>query len=166
MAVRGGARRRTRRRIPIIVLVAALTLVVAGVAAAYWGSAGGGSASATTDSSLALTLSPASPVAQLFPGGTTAVLLSIANPNPGSIRVGSLALDTSQGTNGLGVDGAHSACAVSALSFVTQTNAGAGWTIPGNGSLPVTLVGALSMSTAAANTCQGATFTVYLKASP
>jgi hypothetical protein len=61
------------------------------------------------------------------------------------------------------VDAAHPGCVVSTLSFTTQTNGGAGWTVPGNGSLPLTLASALSMSTSAANACQGATFTVYLK---
>jgi hypothetical protein len=55
------------------------------------------------------------------------------------------------------------------LSFTTQTNLGAGWTVPGkvgavNGSLSITLTAALAMSTAAANACQGATFTVFLAA--
>ena len=62
-----------------------------------------------------------------------------------------------------GVDAAHPGCAVSTLGFTTQTNGGAGWTVAGHGSLPVTLAGALSMSASAANACQGATFTVYLK---
>jgi hypothetical protein len=82
------------------------------------------------------------------------------------VRVGSLALDTSQGTGGFAVDAAHSGCAVSALAFTTQTNGGAGWTVPGSGSLPVTLTAAVSMSTSAGNACQGATFTVYLQVGP
>ena len=60
------------------------------------------------------------------------------------------------------MDGGHSGCGLAPLSFTTQTNGGAGWTVPGSGSLPVTLTDALSMGTGAANACQGATFTVYL----
>jgi hypothetical protein len=136
---------------------------VAGAAAAYWGSTGGGSAAATSASTSALTLSPATPTAQLYPGGQAAVVLTVTNPNSGSIRIGLLTLDTSQGSSGFGVDAGHSACGVSALSFTTQTNGGAGWTVPGNGTLSVTLANALSMGTGAANACQGAAFAVYLK---
>ena len=92
------------------------------------------------------------------------MVLTITNPNAAQIRVGSLALDTSQGTGGFAVDGGHSGCGLATLSFATQTNGGAGWTVPGSGVLPVTLTNALSMGTGAANACQGATFSVYLTA--
>jgi hypothetical protein len=92
------------------------------------------------------------------------VVLTVTNPNAGEVRVGSLALDLSQGTGGFGVDGGHAGCGLTSLSFATQTNGGAGWTVPASGTLPVTLTNALSMGTGAANACQGATFSVYLKA--
>ncbi|GAA4731980.1 hypothetical protein GCM10023350_14190 [Nocardioides endophyticus] len=113
-----------------------------------------------------MTLSPATPSAALFPGGQASVALTITNPNLASVRVGSLALDTSRGSGGFAVDGAHAGCVLSALSFATHTNAGAGWTVAGSGSLSVTLTNALSMTASAANACQGATFTVYLTAGP
>ena len=77
-------------------------------------------------------------------------------------------LDITQGASGFGVDAAHAAasCGTGSLSFTTQTNAGAGWTIPAHGSLPITLANALSMNINAVNACQGASFTVYLKAAP
>jgi len=87
-------------------------------------------------------------------------------PNPGAVKVGSLSLDSTQGNAGFAVDGAHAACGVAALSFTTQTNGGAGWTIPASGSSVLSLANALSMSTNAANACQGANFTVYLKVGP
>ena len=65
------------------------------------------------------------------------------------------------------MDGGHAGCGVAALSFTTQTNGGAGWTVPGSGRpSSITLTNALSMATGAANACQGATFTVYLQAAP
>ena len=152
-----------RRRRPLALVLTALTLLVAGVATAYWSATGGGSASAATASISALTLTPATPSAQLYPGGQATVVLTVTNPNAAQIRVGSLALDTSQGTGGFAVDGAHSGCGLASLSFVTQTNAGAGWTVPASGALSVTLTNAISMGTGAANACQGAAFTVYLK---
>ena len=156
-ALRGG--------IPLIVLVL-LVLLAAGSATAYWGVSGSGSGSGATDTTTALTLTPATPVAALGPGGQASVVLTITNPNLASVRVGSLALDSGQGTGGFAVDGGHSGCVLSTLSFTTQTNAGAGWTIAATGNLSVTLTNALSMTTAAANACQGASFTVYLAAGP
>jgi hypothetical protein len=88
------------------------------------------------------------------------------NPNAATVRVGSLALDTSQGTNGFAVDAGHAGCNVNALSFVTQTNGGAGYTVPGTGSVSLTLPNAVSMASSAANACQGAAFTVYLQVAP
>lgn len=157
-------RRTVRGRIWIVGVLLVLTFATFGTASAYWRGSGGGAGSAGTATTQAVTLSPATGAAQLYPGGQAGVVLSITNPNPGSVRVGSLALETTQGTGGFAVDGGHSACGVSSLSFATQTNGGSGWTIPGGGSLPITLATALSMNTSAASACQGATFTVYLRA--
>lgn len=158
--------RATRRRGSLIALLTLLGLATTGVASAFWVGSGNGTGSATTGTAQTVTLSPATPTAQLYPGGQATVALSIANPNPGSVRVGSLSLDTSQGTGGFAVDGAHAACGVTSLGLASQTNDGAGWTVPGAGSLTVTLAGALSMSADAPNACQGAGFTVYLLAGP
>jgi hypothetical protein len=158
-------RRAPGGRTPILVLVTVLTLLVAGVAFAYWKANGSGSASAAGGTTAPVTLSPGTPTAQLYPGGYASVVLTVTNPNPGSVWVESLALDTSQGSGGFAVDGAHSGCVLSALSFATQNNGGDGWTLTGGQALSVTLVDALSMTTSAANACQGASFTVYLEAS-
>ncbi len=158
------ATRLTARGVIPLVLVASLVLV-AGSATAYWRASGAGSGSGSTGTSAALTVSPGTPTAQLFPGGDANVVLTITNPNPASVHVGSLTLATGQGTGGFAVDGAHSGCAVATLGYTTQTNGGSGWTVPANDTLSVTLVDALSMTTGAANACQGATFTVYLAVS-
>ena len=156
-AVRGG--------IPLVALVL-LVLLAAGSATAYWAASGSGSGSGGTGTAQAVTLSPATPTAALFPGGQASVVLTATNPNVFSVRVGSLALDTGQGTGGFAVDGGHSGCGLAALSFTTQTNAGAGWTILASDVLSVTLTNALSMTAAAANACQGASLTVFLAAGP
>lgn len=157
---------RLPRRVILASWLAILTLPLGGLAYAYWGGTGSGAGSGTTGLTVAVDLSPGTPTASLYPGGQAAAKLSITNPNPGSVRVGSLSLDTTQGTSGFAVDGAHSTCGVASLTFTTQTNGGAGWTVPGAGSLPITLANSLSMNTNAANTCQGASFTVYLQAGP
>ncbi len=105
-------------------------------------------------------LSPGTPTANLYPGGSTDLVLSLANPNASAVHIGSLALDPSQGTGGYAVDGGHSGCVVTTFTYTTATNAGAGWTVPAkvdavNGTLSVTLTSALAMSAGAANACQG-----------
>jgi len=158
-------------RVVAVTTVALLAIAFAGSASAYWRATGSGPGSSGTGTTLAITLSPASPSVQLYPGGQANVTLTISNPNPLSVRVGSLARDLSQGTSGFAVDAGHSVCGTSALSFATQTNGGSGWTVPArvagvDGSLAVTLVNALAMDSGAANSCQAATFTVYLIAGP
>ncbi len=155
---------RIRRGPAAFGLVIVLALVTSGIAVAVWAEAGAGSGSAGTGTTQAVTLSPGTVSDQLFPGGVSAVAVTVTNPNPGPVRIESLSLDTTQGTGGFAVDGGHAACGVASLGFTTQTNAGAGWTIPAGGSSPLSLTNSLSMNTNAANACQGASFTVYLKA--
>lgn len=145
--------------------VTVLTLLVGGAALAYWRSGGSGSGAASTGTVVAVTLSPGTPTAQLYPGGDASVVLTMTNPNSGPVLVPSLTLNTGQGTGGFAVDGAHSGCAVAALSFAPQNNGGPGWTLTGGQALSVTLIDALSMTASAASACQGASFTVYLQVS-
>lgn len=163
----------TRRLLGVIAMVIAIVIVivgVGGVAYAYWSAGGTGSGAGATGTTVPLTLSSGTPTAGLLPGGSSDVVLTITNTNTSRVKVSSLALDTTQGTGGFSVDAGHSGCALTALSFGTQTNGGAGWTVAGkvgavNGTLTATLSSALAMSISAANACQGATFTVYLVAS-
>jgi hypothetical protein len=157
------------RLVVLVAIVVALAIPAGGVAYAYWTSPATGSGGGATGNLEQLTLSPGTPVADLFPGAQTNVVLTASNPNTVATRIGSLALDPSLGTGGFTVDGAHAGCSVAALSFTTQTNGGAGWTVPArvgfiNGSLAISLPNALAMSASAASACQGATFTVYLRA--
>jgi len=159
--------KQTRRRGFVVSAMVVLVAVGSGTgASAFWAGAGNGAGTAATGTTQSVTLSPASVAAQLYPGGQAAVSLTVTNPNPGSVRVGSLSLDTSQGSGGFAVDAAHATCVLSSLSFATQTNGGPGWTIPGGGSPSTTLPNALSMGAGAAGACQGASITVYLKAGP
>jgi hypothetical protein len=159
-----------RRRVRALAGVAA-TLLVAGSAFGFWTGIGSGSGSGGAAGSLAVSLSAGATDGRLYPGGSTDVALKIENPNPYSIRVGSLSLDVGQGSGGFEVDGAHGGCAVSALSFTTQTNSGAGWLVAPrvgstDGSLNVDLPNALAMDVGASTACQGASFSVHLVAGP
>jgi hypothetical protein len=162
--------RRRARRAAFVVAGLVGVAAVAGGAYAYWGTGGAGTASLAVATTTSVTLSPATPTAGLYPGSSAGVTLTVTNPNAAQVHVSALALDPSQGTGGFGVDGSHPSCNVGSMSFSTQTNGGSGWTVPGkvggtNGSLPITLANSVSMSASASDACQGASFTVYLKAS-
>lgn len=160
--------RRGRPSRKVVLLVAGVLAAAATAAGvlAYFTATGHGAGTAHVTTVQNVTISAGSPSAALFPGHSGDVALSIANPNGFPIHVGSLETDGSQGTGGFAVDAGHAACDLSALSFTTQTNGGNGWTVPANGSLPLDLSGSISMAASAVNACQGASFTVYVKAGP
>ena len=160
-----------RRGSTFALLVIVFVLGTAGVARAHWRGAGSGTGSATTDTTADVTLSPGTPSATLYPGGRSDVMFSFHNANAAALHVSSVNLDAGPGNGGFAVDAGHSGCVAPMLSFATQTHAGAGWTVPGraggvDGTLAVTLADSLSMGVAAPNSCQGATFTVYLAVGP
>jgi hypothetical protein len=168
--------RRTRsaasrpRRLGLLAVPSIAALLLCAGAVAYWSAPGAGSATGTLADQQPLALSAGTPTALLYPGASADVAVTITNPNTSAVHLSALALDTSQGSGGFAVDAAHSGCELAALNFTTQSNSSAGWTVPARvgsseGSLSLDLAGALSMSAAAANACQGASFTIFLKAS-
>jgi hypothetical protein len=162
---------RRKRFLMLAVLLVALGIPVGGVAWSYWSAGGTGSGSGANGTLAAISLTPGTPAAGLYPGGSTDVVLTATNSNTSIVKIGSLLLDTTQGTAGFSVDGGHSGCSVAALGFTTQNNGGAGWSVPAHvgavdGTLAITLTNALTMTAAAASACQGATFTVYLVSGP
>jgi hypothetical protein len=159
------------RQVLTVVVVAILALGLTATAVGYWTGGGSGSASTTLDNPQELIITAGTPSNRIYPGGQAAVALVAENPNPYTVHISSLALDASQGTGGFGVDAGHAGCGVSTLTFATQTNGGAGWTVPAksgsvNGSLSIALANALSMGVGAADACQGADFTIHVLANP
>lgn len=144
--------------------VAVAAAVVSGGALAFWSASGGGSGSGSAGTPDPVTITPGVPTQLLYPGGSADVALSMANGNPSAVFIGSLELDTAQGAGGFAVDSGHSGCDVGALSYATQSNGGAGWSVPASSTLDLDLAGAVTLGTGALSACQGATFTVYLKA--
>jgi hypothetical protein len=162
-------RRPGRRQATILLAATAITIAVAAAAFASWRGGGNGDATIVLPNIQSVTLQPGTQTAQLYPGGDSSVSVVLSNPNSTFIQVGSIVLDPGA-PQPFAVDSNHSGCAVSALSFVAQDNGGAGWRIPPragstDGSLAIDMPAAMKMSVAAANACQGATFTVQLKAS-
>jgi hypothetical protein len=147
-------------------VVAGLVLALLGVAVAVaaWTSSGSGPGAAQAGTAAGVTLAAGTPSASLVPTASADVATVISNSNSYKVHVSSIALDSSQGTNGFAVDAGHSGCNLAALSYSTQTNGGAGWDVTAGGNSSLDLSGAISMSNAAVDACQGATFTVYLTA--
>ncbi len=153
---------RRKARVAVAVTAVIVPLAVTTAAYGYFTAVGSGHGSGSSSTGQSLSISPGTPSDALYPGGAASVVLTIANPSGASVHVSSLQLDTSQANTGFAVDAAHSLCSTGALSFTIQSG---GWDVPAHGSLPISLPDAIAMSTAAANACQGATFTVYLEAS-
>jgi hypothetical protein len=152
-----------------LVVAAAILILLVSAALSYWTATGSGTASTTLANPQNIALSAGASDDQVSPGESAEVAAVATNPNDYEVQISSITLDTGRGTAGFDVDPAHSGCDPSALSFTTQDNGGAGWTVPPrvgetDGSLSIEMANALTMSAGADNACQGADFTVYLKA--
>lgn len=147
--------------------VAAGLALSTGAAQGWFGAVAAGSGSATVGALRPLTAT-AQPVAQgLVPGAAADVALELANPNDIAVRVDAIALD--EGAGGSAITSDRAGCDAAALAFAPQVPVG-GWLVPArtngaDGRLPVRLPGALTMATGAPSACQGATFTIRLRAS-
>lgn len=130
------------------------TLLAAGVAFAAWnaGGTGSGYAKATTAQALSTTDVAATTTAQLYPGGTADVKIKIHNPNPYPVRVTSI--------DGNGAITSDKGALCDASTGVTYTNQSGTFDVSANSDASFTLSGAVAMSNASDNTCQGAVFTV------
>ena len=138
-------------------VVAIAALVVSGVLYAAWSTSGSGNGYAKAGTSSALTLSDASAstTADLYPGGTGAVKVKITNPNPFNVRVTTVTLHS----GGTITSDKGAACnASTGVTFTDQT--GLALDVAGGATQVFTLSGAVAMSNASDNTCQGAIFTI------
>lgn len=145
---------RTRGVVAAVVLAVAGTVVGIGIAA--WSVSGSGTGYAKAASASAVTLSDASAStsADLYPGATGAVKLKVSNPNPFPVRI------TGVAGNGAITSDKGAACnAATGVTFTNQT--GLTLDLLANESDKVfTLAGAVAMSNASDNSCQGAVFSV------
>ena len=150
---------RTRRKIAVVASVSLVTLIVASVAFAAWTANGTGSGEAKAKSAQALTINTVTATADLYPTGTANLKYTVTNPNDYKVNI---ALVEPNGA--ITVDAGHSGCNVASVTLTAASYAqnfdvnGAGAT-----SASQTLTGAVQMSNAANDACQGATFTIPLK---
>jgi hypothetical protein len=141
----------------LLVLAAVAALVVSGALYAAWstGGSGNGYAKATTAQSLTLSDASASTTADLYPGATGTVKLRVTNPNPFPVRITSVAKQS----GGTITSDKGAACnASTGVTFTDQT--GLTLDLAAGATSTFTLSGAVSMSNASDNTCQGAIFTI------
>jgi hypothetical protein len=99
----------------------------------------------------------------LYPGARSDALVSLSNPNRYSVIVTAISLN---GTNAqITADRTHPGCTITGVSFTNQT--GLHISVPAksgaaNGTARAKLSGAVAMSNASLNSCQGAAFVVPL----
>ena len=146
-----------RRRLWLLVgAVAALVVGLGGGAAyAYFASSGSGGGTATSNTLQSVTIASAGTVSSpLLPGGPAAnVTFTVANPNRYPLTLVSV-----HGSGSVKADAAHPDCTTTGVSFTDQSP---DITIPASQSAyPVDLTGAVSMSAASSDGCQGAAFSI------
>ena len=151
------------RRTLVAFFATSSVLILTSLVFAAWLTSGSGSATAKAGSSQAISTldASASTSATLYPGVSGDATIRISNPNGFAVRVTGVSLN---GANSdITPDGSHSGCSPSGVSFTNQTGltvdvpAKSGGT---NGTATATLTGAVSMSNASVDACQGATFTI------
>ena len=156
-------KRPTTRRTLLALGATGTGLIVSAAVFAAWLSSGSGPAYSKAGSSQAISTldASASTTATLYPGVTGDATLKISNPNPFPVRVTAVALN---GANSdITADSSHASCSPTGVSFTDQT--GLSIDVPAksggtNGTTTATLTGAVSMSSASVDGCQGATFTI------
>jgi hypothetical protein len=141
----------------VALLVVAVVLVAGSIAIGAWNATGSGTgyAKAGTSSSLTLGDASASTVADLYPGATGNVKITVTNPNsfPVSITTVSQTASTS-----ITSDKGASCNSSTGVTFTTQS--GLSLALGAGATQTFTLTGAVSMSNASANACQGAVFSI------
>jgi hypothetical protein len=148
-----------KKRITRKVTVGALALGVtmaATVAFAAWTATGSGNGYAKAKTAVALTTvdASASTTAQLYPGGTGDVVIKIANSNPYPVTVTGVA-----GAGAITSDKGATCDAATGVTYTAPTTPSL--VVPaGSAGTLFTLTGAVAMSNASANACQGAIFTI------
>jgi hypothetical protein len=138
----------------IVVTTAIVAVAAAGIAYAAWNASGTGTASTKATNAQALSIVDGTPIAQLYPGGSSDVVLTIHNPNPYPVKVTSITGGTITASVGT--------CTTNGTGVTFDNQVGKAYVVAAGGDLPVTLAGAAHMSNASDDTCQGAVFTIPL----
>ncbi len=139
----------------LLVLVPTTLLVAVGVGLAAWATSGSGTASAGAATASAITLGDASAAVgtDLYPGADGALKVKVTNPNSFPVRI------TAVSGNGAITSNAGAACnAAHGVTFTNQT--GLTLDLAAGATTTFSLAGAVHMSNASDNACQGAVFSI------
>ena len=160
---------RLSKKLAAIAITAGVALT-ATAAFAAWNASGSGVGTVGAKSAVALDVADSAVTNALFPGGSADLKVVVGNTNPYPVQVTKIV-----GNGDITVDSGHSACLADNVSFnlngVSFTSAADGTLASpvnlaaNSGSATITLVGSVHMIGDAANSCQGATFTVPVTAS-
>jgi hypothetical protein len=140
----------------LIAVVAAVTLATGTVTFGSWvvgSSSGAGYSKARSSVNLTLNDVSASTVADLYPGGTGNVLVSVTNPNPFAVTITSIV-----GAGTITSNAGAPCTASTGVTFTDQT--GLSLALAAGATTTFTLSGKAAMSNASVTSCQGAIFTI------
>ena len=140
-----------------VVVAVVIGLMATGAIYAAWNTSGSGNGYAKAGTASALTIgdASASTTADLYPGSTGSVKLKVTNPNPFAVRITTVAKQT----GGTITSDKGAACNGSTgVTFTDQT--GLALDLAAGATNTFTLTGAVAMSNASDNSCQGALFTI------
>jgi hypothetical protein len=146
----------SKKRI-VLASVLIVAFVAVGVGIAAWSVTGSGTgyAKASTSSALTLADASASTTADLYPGASGTVKLKVSNPNPFPVRI------TAVSGNGAITSDKGAACdAATGVAFVNQSGLTLDLAANASDQVLTLAAGAVTMSNASHNTCQGAVFSV------
>jgi hypothetical protein len=141
----------------VALLAIPVVLVAGSIAIGAWNATGSGTgyAKAGTSSSLTLGDASASTVADLYPGATGNVKISVTNPNPFPVSITTVSQTASTSITS---DKGASCNSSTGVTFSTQS--GLSLALGAGATQTFTLNGAVAMSNASANACQGAIFSI------
>lgn len=151
-----------RSKVILSLAAAAAVLVNAGAAWAYWKVHGTGTAVAVAGSAVALELEGRSDGGSpLYPGGTADLTVTVDNPNNFRVRITAL----SPGTGDVTADADHRAAGCRTTGVVMAKDAlTVAWEVPANTAGVFTVPDGLRMTNSSDSACQGATFTIPVRA--
>lgn len=142
----------------LVLIGASLALGAVAMAVAAWSTTGSGDANARAATVAQLTVGDASGTVSgdLYPGGTGALKLKLSNPNAFPLQITAVSLQS-----GGSIASSSSACNSGGHAVTFTNQSGLSVTLAaGATDEVVTLAGSVAMGSAAANACQGATFTI------
>lgn len=149
-----------KRRLLLIPLLTGAALA-GGFAFATWSSSGSGTGEAKSMTAVDSVISPGTNAADLYPGATSSVEVTVSNPNPYAVVVNSISAGSSALVNTTCLAGTVTSDArTTDPAGLLQVDATAAIAAGGTGSYELVT----HMGATAADSCQGQTFTLALTA--